>query len=75
MEHDATDLALPRVTVGARRADGGKARTGVTGGTGRFTIAGLPPGPDDVTFTLPGPARRATLTDCEKRSGCVVPRQ
>ena len=51
---DATGFALPGVTVEARPAGGGEVRTAVTGTDGRFGIAALPPGPYDVTFTLPG---------------------
>ena len=51
---DATGLALPGVTVEARPAGGGEARAAVTGGDGRFAMAGLPPDVHDVTFTLPG---------------------
>ena len=51
---DATGLALPGVTVVARPAGGGEARTAVTGGDGRFALAALPPGLYVVTFTLAG---------------------
>ena len=51
---DATGLILPGVTVAARHATGDPARTAVTDGAGMFTLATLPPGTYDVTFTLPG---------------------
>ena len=52
---DATGLALPGVTVEARGTQpGGPTQVAVTDGTGAFAVAGLPPGPYDVTFTLPG---------------------
>ena len=51
---DATGLALPGVTVEAQSAGGGPVRTGVTGGSGGFVLAGLPPGTYAVTFTLSG---------------------
>ena len=58
---DATGFALPGVTVEVRSATGGDPNrivfadaTAVTDGEGRFTLAGLPPGAYDVTFTLSG---------------------
>ena len=54
MARVATCLALPGVTAEAQPAGGGDVRTVMTGGNGRFTTAGLPPGAYDVTFTLPG---------------------
>ena len=52
---DSTGLALPGVTVTARRTagDGPDAST-VTDAGGAFAIGGLPPGAYDVTFSLAG---------------------
>ena len=51
---DTTGLVLPGVTVDVRHATGGQVRTVSTDNGGTFTIAALPPGTYDVTFTLPG---------------------
>jgi len=50
---DTTGLVLPGVTVEARSGTGA-IRTAVTDDAGTYTVAALPPGTYEVTFSLPG---------------------
>jgi carboxypeptidase family protein len=51
---DATGASLPGVTVEARHLDTNLVRMQVTDTDGRFVFLQLPPGPYQITFTLPG---------------------
>jgi hypothetical protein len=61
---DDAGQPLPGVSVGVRGADGGSTRSFNTDAKGGFEAAGLPPGPYQVDFRLPGYAtsvREVTL--------------
>ena len=51
---DASDAALPGVTVTARNGDTGLIRTVLTGAQGRYAIPALPPGTYEIRLELTG---------------------
>jgi hypothetical protein len=51
---DASDAAVPGVTVTARNSDTGLTRTVVTGEQGRYAIPALPPGTYEIRLELTG---------------------
>jgi Carboxypeptidase regulatory-like domain len=51
---DPVGAAAAKVVVQARSADGQTVRRATTEGTGKYTLADLPPGSYDISVTIPG---------------------
>src|SRR5580658_2288557 len=51
---DPVGAAAAKVVVQARSADGETVRRATSDGTGKYTLADLPPGSYDISVTVPG---------------------